>query len=383
MDPVSATTSLLPTETPDSSAQTGGAGAGAAASTTAAGQDLAAELLKRYNRAGAPNITDLGLDAHATDSTPLGTGSPDEADEDSALDLGSGQDQTGFPGERVPHISYGFEGERWRIRNAVWVMAQSPLGETLLRHIYQSGYRIGFDNMACSSEKLRAYANPHDRVIILDNRASPEHLVLQLAYQAAIGSAARDGLVWDTTTSPPSALALERMITAYATAIQLQICYELRTAKSMPAQADREIYWRLITKLHHRSSGTFAQAAINDMAVEQGAAAAAAIREFYLHTSARLKCDRAVIEHYNSLPQITLKDPKSLTLAIDPTTAAFKLKVPCMAYALQHDPKLDLSHPENLAVAEEIDTALQSLQAIRKNAGVKDKDSWHIPHRPS
>jgi hypothetical protein len=380
MDPVSATTSLLPTETPDSTAQ---AVAGAPATPAAAGLDLAGELLKRYNRAGAPNITDLGLDAHATDSNPLGTGSPEDADEDSALDLGSGQDQTGFPGERVPHISYGFEGERWRVRNAVWVMAQSQLGESLLRHIYQSGYRIGFDNMACPSEKLRAYANPHDRVIILDNRASPEQLVLQLAYQAAIGSAARDGLVWDTTTSPPSALALERMITAYAISIQLQICYELRTAESMPAQADREIYWRLVTKLHHRSAGTFAQAAINDMAVEQGAAAAAAIREFYLHTSARLKCDRGVIEHYNSLPQSTLKDPKSLTLTIDPTTAAFKLKMPCMAYALQHEPKLDLAAPENLAIVEEIDTALQSLQAIRKNAGVKDKDSWHIPYRPA
>lgn len=333
-----------------------------------------------YKRAGMPSITDLGLDA-----MPGETSGEDDAqgDEPAAAAVPPPQDITGFPGERVSHIAYGFEGERWRIRNAVWVMAQSPLGEKVLAHIYAGGFRITFDAQAIASEKFQSFVNTVDRVIVLDSRASAERLVVDLALQASLASASRDGLFWDTAFSPPAALLVHRMATAYAASMQLQIAYELRTATTLPAHADKGAYWRLMARIQHRISGTFAQAAINDMALEQGAAAGAAIREFYHHASQRSRVDREVINFYKSLPQSTLKDPKAMTMGIDPTAAAYKLTFPGLVYAMTHDPEISLTAPENVAVAEEIDTAVQFLQGVRKNAGVKDREMWQIPHRHS
>lgn len=325
-------------------------------------------LTKPFNRAGAPSIADLGFDAQPD------TGS--ETDEDTKSP--TSKDLIGFPGERVPHISFGFEGERWRIRNVVWVIGQSATGAQMLDHTYLAGYRIGFDGMVNTGERLQSFTNLSDRVITLDSRANPEQLVVMLAYALALGSAAIDGVFYDSPLSPPAALLAARLCNAYAIALQMQICFELRTSPTLPESSDREVYWRLIAKEQPRLSSGFAQMALNEMALTQGAAMAATVREYYGHKALRESYDTEVINYFRSLPANLLKDPKSMTGSFDPAAQVFKLKFPAVSYAVNHEPKLDLKAPANLAASTSIAEAITELQAARRNAGVKDRETWHV-----
>jgi len=327
---------------------------------------LTHSILKFYNRAGAPRIVDLGFDAQT------------DTDEDEEAKERGSQDLIGFPGERAPHVSYGFEGERWRIRNVVWVISQSELGQKLLDHTYRAGFRISFDSMVNTGEQHCNYLNYADRVIVLDSRASNDHMVAALALQLAFASAAVDGAYFDHGFTPPAALLAHRMAAAYAHAIQLQICFELRTSEGLPAKTDREMYWRLAAKEQPRLASGFAQAAINDMALTQGAAGAVVIREFYDYTALRKSYDAEVINFFRALPAAIMKDPKSMTTLFAPDAQALKLTFPFMAYALNHDPKLNLLAPANLGTSAEVVQAVAALQTARKNAGVKDRDSWQI-----
>ena len=167
------------------------------AAAPAAPAPVVRHLSKPFNRAGAPSIADLGFDAQ-----------PDAGDDDDVVAKGpaQGEDLIGFPGERVPHISFGFEGERWRIRNVVWVIGQSETGQKVLDQAYRAGYRIGFDSMISTGERLECYTNIPDKVITLDSRASTEQLVLMLSFCLSVASAAIDGVSYDSSMHPPAAL---------------------------------------------------------------------------------------------------------------------------------------------------------------------------------
>lgn len=325
-------------------------------------------LAKPFNRAGAPSIADLGFDAQ-----------PDAAQgEEEPSTKSAANDLIGFPGERVPHISFGFEGERWRIRNVVWVIGQSATGQQLLDHTYRAGYRMGFDAMISTGERLVSYTNQADRVITLDSRASTEQLVVMLAYCLSLASAGIDGVFYDSTMMPPAALIANRMANAYAIAVQMQVCHELRTSPTLPENTDREVYWRLLAKEQPRLSSAYAQMAINEMALTGGAAMAATIREFYDHKTQRERYDIEVVNYFRALPLTVLKDPKAMTAGFDPAAQVFKLKLPGMTYALNHEPKLELKDPVNLASSAAIAEAVTALQAARRNAGVKDRETWHV-----
>lgn len=325
-------------------------------------------LSKPFNRAGAPSIADLGFDAQ-----------PDNDDEDDARSKGgAAEDLIGFPGERVPHISFGFEGERWRIRNVVWVIGQSATGQALLDQTYRAGYRMGFDSMISTGERLECYTNLADKVITLDSRASTEQLVLMLTYCLALASAGIDGISYDSSQHPPAALLAHRMANAYALGLQLQVCYELKNSPTLPETSDREVYWRLVAKEQSRLSSAYAQSAISDMAITQGSAMAAAIREFYDHKTLCERYDTEVINYFRALPQGLLKDPRALTAGFDPGAQAFKLKFPAMTYATNHEPKLNLKDPANMASSATIAEAVAALLVIRRNAGVKDREAWHV-----
>ncbi len=326
-------------------------------------------LLKLYNRAGAPSIVDLGFDAQ-----------PESGTEEDLRDQ-TAKDLIGFPGERAPHISFGFEGERWRIRNIVWVLSQSTTGHELLDQTYRAGYRLGFDPMTCTSEYLKSAINTADRVILLDSRATNEQLVVDLALQLGFAGASVDGAYFDQSFSPPSALIAQRLAAAYAHSAQLQICFELRENPSLPSNLNKDVYWRIVTKLQHRLAGAFAQAAVNDFALTQGNAAAVAIREFYAHVRLRHEYDVEVINYFRSLPLAVVKDTKAMTSGFDATTQSLKLKLPGAAYAQNHDPRLNLNDTATVAVLPEIAQAVTALQAARRNAGVKDRDSWQVKER--
>lgn len=325
-------------------------------------------LSKPFNRAGAPSIVDLGFDAQP-DST---------ADVDEEIKSHTTKDLIGFPGERVPHISFGFEGERWRIRNVVWVIGQSQSGQTLLDHTYRAGYRIGFDSMVNTGERLQSFTNIADKIITLDSRASPEQLVVMLSSCLALGSAAIDGVSYDSNMMPQAALLAARLANAYALAVQIQICFELRTAPTLPESSDREAYWRLVNKEQPRLSSGFAQMALNEMSLTQGSAMAAAIREFYDHATLRERYDAEVINYFRALPPSLVKDVKAMTVNFDPSASVFKLKFPGIAYAVNHEPKLDLKDPATLSASAAIAEAVTALQAARRNAGVKDRETWHV-----
>ena len=326
-------------------------------------------LSKPFNRAGAPSIADLGFDAQQGEL----------ADDDTGQQASASQnDMIGFPGERVPHISFGFEGERWRIRNVAWVIGQSETGQQILDYTNRAGYRIGFDSMTSTGEKLECYTNLTDKVITLDGRANTEQLVVMLTYSLGLAAGGIDGLFFDSSMHPPAALLANRMAGAYALALQLQVCHELRTAKTLPESSDREVYWRQVAKEHSRLSSAFAQTAINDMAISQGAAMAAAIREFYDHKGLRERYDIEVVNYYRALPAGLLKDPKAMIAGFDPGAQAFKLKFPGLTYALNHEPKLDLKAPVNIAASAAIAEAVAALQVARRNAGVKDREPWHV-----
>lgn len=329
-------------------------------------------LLAPFNRAGAPSILDLGFDAQPEADTSDMPDSDDELMEQTAHDL------IGFPGERIGHISYGFEGERWRIRNAVWVVGQSTTGQTLLDQIYRAGYRIGFDPMVNPSERLESFVNIHDRAICLDSRASNEQLVAMLSHNLGIAAAAVDGTFYDSSMTPPAALIAHRLAMAYALGLSLQIAFELRECPTLPNNADRDAYWRQCAKDHPRLASDYAQTAVNAMAVTSGLAMASAVREFYVHGKLREKYDREVINYFRSLPATLIKDPKAMTGSFDVTMQVLKLKMPGAAYATKHDPKLNLLDPENLGAGQEIVDAVAALQQSRRNAGVKDRDSWQI-----
>lgn len=328
-------------------------------------------LLAPFNRAGAPSILDLGFDAQP------GTAEAEAGGQDELLKQTS-HDLVGFPGERIGHISYGFEGERWRIRNAVWVVAQSATGVVLLDQVYRAGYRLSFDPMINCSEYLESFVNIHDKAVCLDSRANTEQLVAMLSHNLGIAGAAVDGIFFDSSMSPPSALLAHRMAMAYALGASLQIAYELRESPTLPNKADRDSYWRQCSKDQSRMASAFAQTVINAMAVTNGSAMAAAIREFYDYGKLRERYDQEVINYYRGLPIGLLKDPKAMTGGFDVMGRALNLKLPGVVYATRHDPKLDLLDPENLGAGQEIIDAVAALQQARRNAGVKDRDSWQV-----
>lgn len=322
-------------------------------------------LLRPFNRAGAPSIADLGFDAQ-----------PDNDDDDRSGT--NPADLIGFPGERMPHISFGFEGERWRIRNVVWVIGQSPTGLALIEHTYRAGYRIGFDGMVITGERLNYACNLQDRVIVLDTRATPEQQVNQLAYLYALGSAAIDGVSYDISLSPPAALKANRLANAYAVALQLQIMHELRQSTTLPASADKDAYWRLAEQAHPRLARTYAQAAVNDIALKQGSAMAMVLRDFYAQRDIKERYDTEVIKFYNSLSPATFKDAKLMNLGFDPTALAYKMNFQAPSYAVSHDPKLDLNDTMLNSVTPLIGEAIEKLYTTRRNAGVKDREPWHV-----
>ena len=335
---------------------------------TAAEKPVVPRLMApRFNRAGAPSIADLGFDAEAGSETA----------EAGAFDQAA-DDLIGFPGERIPHISFGFEGERWRIRNVVWVVAQSPTGLSLIEHTYRAGYRLGFDGMTATSEKLGGSVNPVDKVITLDSRASLEQMVAQLSFLLGLGSAAIDGVSYDITMNPSAALQAGRLANAYALALQIQVAYELNQATTLPPNADREAYWRQAVAAHPRLTSAYAQMAINEMAISQGAAMAAALREFYDFKTLRDSYDTEVINFYQSIPPMAFKDPKLMNTGFDVAAMIYKLRFPSVTYAVAHDPKLLLTDPVNSSSCAAIAEAVAALQAVRKNAGVKDRDPWHV-----
>ena len=327
-------------------------------------------ILSFFNRAGAPRIADLGFDAQPEN---------EESEEDTMSVRNTAQDTIGVPGERIGHISFGFEGERWRIRNIVWVVAQSSTGLALVDKTYRTGYRIGFDSMLTTGERLTAFANPQDKVINLDPRATAEQLVAMLTLQLSISSAAIDGLEYDSGMMPHAALMANRMKMAYAHALQLQVAFELKDSTSLPSKTDRDIYWKLLSRDMSRLSSGFAQMAVNDFAIQQGGASAGAIREFYGHMSMRRRYDADVINYYRALPAAILKDPKSMTGGFDPSAAAYKLSFPGMVYAMTHDPRLNPQEPANAGSSQAVVEAVAALAQARKAAGVKDRDPWQIP----
>lgn len=326
-------------------------------------------LLGPFNRAGAPSILDLGFDAQPESDT---------APEDTLMEQ-TAHDLVGFPGERVGHISYGFEGERWRIRNAVWLIAQSATGATLLEQVYRAGYRISFDTMINSGEHLQSFVNAQDKAICLDSRGTNEQLVSMLSHNLGIAAAAIDGTLFDHSMTPPAALVAHRLCMAYALSISLQIAFELRDSPTLPNKADRDAYWRQASKDLPRMASALAQTAVNTMALSNGSAMAAAVREFYAHGALREKYDHDVINYYRALPAILIKDPKAMILGFDVTTQSLKLSLPGVTYATKFDPKLVLTSPDNLGSSQEIIDAVAALQQARRNAGVKDRDSWQIP----
>ena len=105
---------------------------------------------------------------------------------------------------------------------------------------------------------------------------------------------------------------------------------------------------------------------------------AAAIREFYEHKTLRERYDIEVINYFRALPATLLKDPRALTSSFDPPNQIFKLKFPGMTYAVNHEPRLDLKNPANLASSPAIAEAVAALLTLRRNAGVKDRDPWHV-----
>lgn len=336
------------------------------ASAPAPAGNTARTIGKLFGRAGAPSIVDLGFDAQA------------EADTEDELRDQTAKDLIGFPGERAPHISFGFEGERWRIRNVVWVVGQSDLGSKLLDHTYRAGYRISFDTMTLAGDRLTSSHSIADRAIVLDSRASNEQMVVALALRLAFCSAGIDGTYYDASFTPPAALLANRMAAAYAHAMQLQVCFELRTSPHLPATADKEAYWRLAAKEQPRLSSAFAQSAINTMALEQGAAAASVVREFYGHGSLRNRYDIEVINFFRSLPASLMKDPKAMVGAFDPSAQSFKLTFPAVTYATSREPKLVLNDAARMGASAEIVEAVAALLTARRNAGVKDRDSWQV-----
>lgn len=326
-----------------------------------------ASLLRLFSRAGAPSIADLGFDAQ-----------PDPmADGKLPVDSDSGE-QIGFPGERVPHISYGFEGERWRIRNAAWLIGQSATGLILLDRTYRAGLRICFDAMISTGETIQSYVHVQDKIVTLDNRATLEQSVLHLAYNLALACSMIDGVFYDNTFSPPAALLAHRMATANAHAILLQVCFELQTATSIPDEKSRKTFWHMASKNAPRLASAYAQLALNELSMTQGSAMAGAIREFYSHAGLREKADCEVINYFRALPAAQFKDAKSMTGSFDPVAQSYKLTFPGFTYAMAHDPKLNLLSLENVASSAAVAEAVQSLQTTRRNAGVKDRETWHI-----
>ncbi len=334
---------------------------------------LVRTLLLPFNRAGAPRISDLGFDAGAKEGE-----NDDEDDADGGIH-GSSEGILSIPGERIGHISYGFEGERWRIRSLVWVVGQSRTGLALIEQAYQAGYRIAFDTMVATGENTTYALNAQDKIILLDIRATPEQQVSMLTLALAVASAALGGLLFDSSYTPPAAIAVHRMAMAYAHSLQIQVAFELRSAETLPEKAQRDAYWKVLSRQLSRMASGFAQMAVNDMALTQGSAMAGAIREFYGSPAHRARYEAEVINYFRSLTGNVLKDPKAMTAGFDPVNASYRLAFPSMVYAMTHDPKISLTDPVNLGARAVTVEAVAALQQARRTAGVKDRDPWQIP----
>ena len=323
-------------------------------------------LAPLFANAGLFRIEDLGFDASGENSTA----SIAKADDTASI--------YNIPGERVGHISYGYEGERWRIRSLVWVVAQSTTGQKLVETAYHDGYRIAFDSMSNAREEAMASINPGDKVIILDSRTSPTLTTCMLIHQLALANAAIAGIDYSSDMTPPAALIANRMASTYAASLLIQTAYELRTSETLPKGTNREAYWQEITPLFKPYMDAFCRAAVNDMALAQGTAMASALREMYKTPSFLEKYDINVVNYYRSLPPGIFKDAKAMTEKFDPTSVAYRLALPCMVYAMTHDPKLDLTSPSCTATSVTVADAVASMQQLRRAAGIKDRDPWQI-----
>lgn len=323
-------------------------------------------LVGPFNRAGAPSILDLGFDAEAAQA-----GEMEVAEH--------GNEIVGVPGERVPHVSFGFEGERWRIRNVAWLIAQSKTGVKMLETVYQAGYRICFDAMAFSGERFGSALNLADKVISLDPRANLEKLVLTLAYQLAIATETVNGVVMGLQLNPAAALLTHRLLSANAHATVLQVAFELKTATTLPAKSKREMFWELAASEQPVLAAAFEKAATNAMALDSGLAAAEAIRAFYNSAELRLKAGAEIINIYRALPPAAFKDAKLMLLGFNAEDITYKFKLPGVGYATKHEPKLNLADSRHSGVFPETLEALTLLQTTRRNAGLRDREAWTLP----
>jgi hypothetical protein len=322
-----------------------------------------------FGRAGAPNILDLGFDASDAENPTL---------EEESERFGNSE-QNLFADERVSHISFGFEGERWRIRNAVWLLAQSKLGSRLLNDTYRAGYRIAFDSMAFANETLGASCNTTDKIICLDSRADSVQLVLLLAEQLTFALNAINGLICDTSLTPAAALLTERLLRADAISATLQVSTELATSTVLPKVTDNLQYLRIAEARFPLMAKAFTEAAISPLAIETGEAQAAAIRAFYRSPQKRLISENCVITRYRALPESVFKDPKFMLIGFNASDITYKFALPGIAYATSKDPALKLSTPFNCGVFSSTLDSLNYLQNIRRNAGLRDKETWALP----
>lgn len=325
-------------------------------------------LVAPFNRAGTVSLLDLGFDAEG--------GSHQTLDEDGHE---GSSDIIGFPGERVSHVSYGFEGERWRLRNVAWVIAQSKMGELLLDKTYRSGYRISFDRMAFPGERVGALSNLQDKCISLDPR-TPTHLLLPLLVtQLAACANEGTGLQMGLALTPPAALMTQRLVTADAEAAALQVAWEIRHCTTLPAKANHEAYWAVAKARQPQLAALFESHAQTPMAVESGMAAAAVIRGFYQSAELRAKNEQEVLLRYRALPQAAFKDPKIMSVVFNEKDMSYKFALPGVGYALSHDPKLNLGDSFNKGIFASSQDVLNILQSARRNAGVKDRENWNLP----
>jgi len=328
----------------------------------------ARSLVTPFNRAGSLSLLDLGFDAE--------NGSHHSSDEDGQ---DSGSDIVGFPGERVSHVSFGFEGERWRLRNVAWVLAQSASGQKLLDLTYRAGYRISFDRMAFSGERLECLTNLQDKCIALDPRTPPPMLLINLTTQLVAAANASNGLVLDLTLTPPAALLANRLVMADAEAAVLQITWELRQSTTLPAKANREIYWETARQRQPALAATFEAHAQSAMSLESGMAAAAVIRAVYQSPKLRERSENEVLQTYRALPPSLFKDPKFMIIPFNDKDISYKFALAGVGYALSHEPKLDLSDSLNKGIFSASQDVLNLLQSARRNAGVKDREVWNLP----
>ncbi len=325
------------------------------------------DVAGRFSQAGLPHLSDLGLDANVSNS-PEGQKQL-TAETEQLINI---------PAERLSHISFGFEGERWRLRNLISLIGLSATGLLLIDQTYQAGYRICFDGMATPHRTMDTSMNVMDKVILLDPRAQAADQIMDLILMLGLANAALGGVYFDYLMMPTAALHAQRLALAYARALQIQVCFELQTVPTMAGLPPNESYWAKLNQCCPLETEAFHSAAMNELALNHGSAMANAIRTFY-NTPANLQqsdCD--VINYYRALPPLLYKDAKNMTVGFESQTLAYKLPFPSVVYAITRDPKLNLTDPLYNRATQEIVQAISELQQMRRTAGIKDRDTWQI-----